>query len=265
MTSPYSPFQPRDPHADALAQLQKEVRSLRRLTLGAVALALVAAGTAGYGLVSTMPRTGQPAIAATAAPGATAAKVPTPAATAAAAPSGTIVLGKADSGLPVLDIYEDYQCPACAQVETYVASDIVALVASGKIEVRYHLMSFLDAGLGNDASVRAANGGFCAHEQGKFLAWHDALFAEANRPKTEGDGWTDAQLAKLAGAAGLDATSWGACVASGRFSSEVTDANDLSLKAGVTGTPTYKLNGTTLNLNSVMSSGGLKAFVEANA
>ena len=126
-------------------------------------------------------------------------------------------------------------------------------------------MSFLDHNLGNDSSTRAANGGFCAHEQGKFEAWHDTLFVTKNRPATEGDGWTDAQLTAFAGQAGLDMTAWGSCVQSGRTSDLITAANDLSLKAGVTGTPTFKLNGTTLNLNSVASAGGLVKLVEASS
>jgi protein-disulfide isomerase len=165
----------------------------------------------------------------------------------------------------VVDIYEDFQCPACASVERAFGPQVDELITSGKAEVRYHVMSFLDQNLRNDSSVRAANGGFCAHEQGKFAAWHDTLFADANRPPEEGDGWTDAQLTAFAGQTGVDMAAWGTCVQSGRTSALITAANDLSLSTGVNATPTFKLNGTQLNLNAVAAAGGLVKLVEASS
>ncbi len=266
----YPQFTPHDPQTDAVARLSKQVRSLRRLAFGGVALGLLATALAAFGLART-PQVASPAATVTA-PAATPASTPTPStvtigqpADAGAAPQGTIVLGAPGQNRPVLDIYEDFQCPACASAERTFGPQVDELVATGKAEVRYHVMSFLDHNLGNDSSTRAANGGFCAHEQGKFEAWHDTLFVTKNRPATEGDGWTDAQLTAFAGQAGLDMTAWGSCVQSGRTSDLITAANDLSLKAGVTGTPTFKLNGTTLNLNSVASAGGLVKLVEASS
>lgn len=260
---------------DAVARLERQVRSLRALAFGGLALGLVAVGLSAFSLARTpqagiagtavvSPAAVQPATTTVqAAPAAS-----TPAQTigkpadAGAAPSGTIVLGAAGQGFPVLDIYEDFQCPACESVEQRLGPDVDQLVAGGKTEVRYHMMSFLDANLHNDSSVRAANGGFCAHEQGKFGVWHDTLFAPENRPPNEGDGWTDAQLAGFAGKSGLDVAAWTNCVASKKHAAQVTDANQLSLKSGVNATPTYKLNGTKLGLQGVVDAGGLVAFVD---
>ena len=266
----YPQFTPHDPQTDAVARLSKQVRSLRRLAFGGVALGLLATALAAFGLART-PQVASPAATVTA-PAATPASTPTPStvtigkpADAGAAPQGTIVLGAPGQNRPVLDIYEDFQCPACASAERTFGPQVDELVATGKAEVRYHVMSFLDHNLGNDSSTRAANGGFCAHEQGKFEAWHDTLFVTKNRPATEGDGWTDAQLRTLAGSAGLDVPAWSACVASGKYAAQVTAANDLSLKGGVNSTPTFQLNGRKVDLNAALNAGGLKAYVEANA
>lgn len=263
-----APAGPRPEDASAaVADLRQQVSRLRTLALGGAALALVGVAMAAFALARP---TGTPV--ATPAPAAVASTVqattaqpPASPADAGPAPAGTIVLGAAGKGLPVLDIYEDFQCPACAQLEGYVGTDVDAVVASGRFEVRYHMMSFLDRMLRNDSSVRAANGGFCANDQGKFLAWHDVAFSSAYHPKKEGDGWTDAQLKAMAKASGLDVPAWSSCVASGKHDQEVTDANQLSLQAGVSSTPTLKLNGRTVDLNTALSSGGLKSWLEANS
>jgi len=264
---PQQGFAASDPLRDEVGRLRSEVRAARAVAFGGVALGLVATALAAFSLARTPQAPAGAAVATTttAATSAAAAPASPAAATVGAAPLGTIVLGAAGGGRPVLDIYEDFQCPACAAAESYVGDDVDALVAAKSVEVRYHMMSFLDQMLGNDSSVRAANGGFCAHEQGKFLSWHDTLFAKANHPKNEGDGWTDAQLRTLAGSAGLDVPAWSACVASGKYAAQVTAANDLSLKGGVNSTPTFQLNGRKVDLNAALNAGGLKAYVEANA
>ncbi len=259
--------------ADALARLERRLGSVRALAGASAALALVAVALAAFALArpglapaATTPPVQATTTAATTAPTPTALqmiKTGTPA-DAGAAPRGAIVLGTPGQGLPVLDIYEDFQCPACTSVEKIFGPQVDALLADGRIEVRYHMMSFLDQMLRNDSSVRAAAGGFCAHDQGKFAAWHGTLFAPANHPATEGDGWTDAQLATLAKTAGLDVAAWSTCVASGKHAQNVTDANDLSLAAGVNATPTFKLNGTKLDLQKVSNLGGLVRVVDAN-
>lgn len=264
---------PAMPHSEGdggrIADLERRLRSVRAVAVIGVALGVLGMGMAAVSLTrtpaaSSTPSVGQATTAAASAStiqaSAQAVSKPGPA-DAGEAPSGTIILGTAGKGLPVLDIYEDFQCPACAQVERVFGTQVDELVASGRVEVRYHMMSFLDEMLKNDSSVRAANGGFCAHDQGRFLAWHDVLFA--NHPANEGDGWTDGQLRALADKAGLDTASWSACVASGRFASAVSAANELSLQGGVNSTPTYMLNGAKLNLNSVAAT-GLAKYVEAN-
>jgi protein-disulfide isomerase len=255
--------------AEAIARLERRLGHLRALAGASAALALVAVALAAFALArpGLAPAATQPTASVTATSSAPTAlqmiKTGTPA-DAGAAPSGTIVLGTAGQGLPVLDIYEDFQCPACTSIEKIFGPQVDALLADGRIEVRYHMMSFLDGMLRNDSSVRAAAGGFCAHEQGKFGAWHGTLFAPANHPAKEGDGWTDAQLAALAKTAGLDVAAWSSCVASGKYAQQVADANELSLAAGVNATPTFKLNGTKLDLQKVSNLGGLARVVDAN-
>lgn len=251
-----------DPLQQKLDALASQVRSLRALMALAAVLALAALVLSGIAL--TRPGTTPASAPAAAPPAASASGTPVAIGTPAdAGPTiaGAITLGPAGQGLPVVDVFEDYQCPACASVQTVLGPQVDALVQGGRTEVRFHLMSFLDQMLRNDSSVRAAAGAFCAHEQDRFLAWHNAVWA--NHPAREGDGWTDAQLRDIADGAGLDVDAWGDCVASGTYADEVKAANDGSLEAGVNSTPTFRLNGTKLDLQSVVDAGGLGAVVDS--
>ena len=83
-----------------------------------------------------------------------------------------IVFNDELTGVPVIDIYEDFQCPVCAQFEQLNGDYIESLIADEKATVVYHTLSFLGA-----ESVGAANAAACAADEGKFLQYHEALYA----------------------------------------------------------------------------------------
>jgi len=146
--------------------------------------------------------------------------------------------------VPTVDVYADFQCPICGRFEQTFGPGLTAMAKAGEIKYVVHMMSFLDDNLRNDSSKRSANAAACAADAGKFLEYHAAVFAA--QPAKEGDGYTDAQLAefaKTAGISGAALTTWQKCTTSGQHSQYVTDVADASGKAGVTGTPTVKLNG----------------------
>ena len=137
-------------------------------------------------------------------------------ATPAGATMGTAYTAFADAtpkaGAPTVEVFEDFQCPACQQAEGILGSTLAELAQAGDIKLQYHVLNFLDRKLGNDGSVLAANGAFCAAEDGKFQEFHDAAYL--NQP-TEGSGWTVAGLKKLAEGAGLSGAAldtWQTCV-----------------------------------------------------
>jgi protein-disulfide isomerase len=151
----------------------------------------------------------------------------------------------AKSNAPTMDAFEDFQCPTCGELERALGPEIRTLADSGQIKLVYHMMSFLDANLGNDSSTRAANAAACAADAGKFLQYHAAVFA--GQPTKEGAGYTDVQLtqfAQTAGITGTALTTWQSCATSAQHAKYVTDVETAAGQAGVTGTPTIKLNGT---------------------
>lgn len=168
------------------------------------------------------------------------------------------------AGAPTLEIYEDFQCPACAQFEQAVGPTIKQLADDGKIKLVYHLKTFLDANLGTTHSLAMGNAAMCAADAGRFQAFHDTVYA--NMPAQEGQGWTSSQtegFAEEAGITGDAKETWQTCVDERTYGTYVESTEESSAKAGVNSTPTIKLAGTTLDLNAVRDSAGLVAAVEA--
>ena len=158
----------------------------------------------------------------------------------------------AKAGAPTLDLYEDFQCQVCGKLEQVFGKQIASMAQAGDIKLVVHMMSFLDAKLGNDASVRAAAAAACAADQGKFLDYHGVVYA--NQPAQEGAGYTDADLMGFASKAGIKGsalTSWTKCFDARTHLGYAKDVETAAEKAGVFSTPTLKLNGKDLPLQQL--------------
>lgn len=169
----------------------------------------------------------------------------------ATGPTGGIVVNadKVKAGAPTLDIYEDFQCPACEQLEKAVGPTITQMGEAGEVKVVYHIKNFLDANLGNDSSTRAGNAAACAADVGAFQAYHDQVYAHP--PAKEGDGYTDAQLEQFAtgaGISGANLVTWKKCVADKKYDAYIKGVDEATAKAGVNSTPTLQVNGKTFDL-----------------
>jgi len=164
---------------------------------------------------------------------------------------------------PTLDLYVDFQCPACARLEEALGAQMASMSAAGQIKLVVHTLSFLDDNLKNDSSARSANAAACASDAGAFLKYHTTVFAA--QPQKEGDGYTDAQLTEFATTSGITGpamTTWQQCTTSGQYNTYVTDVQRASDKASVTGTPTVKLNGKDIT-KTLTSPDALDAAVKA--
>jgi protein-disulfide isomerase len=190
-----------------------------------------------------------------------------------ALPKGVTAMGEgyrafadvtAKEGAPRVDVYEDFQCPACKQFEQLTGSTITSLAKEGRIVLVYHVKNFLDDNLRNDSSTRAGNAAFCAADAGRFQEFHDQVFP--GQPAQEGTGFTDADLRGFAEAAGLtgDALStWETCLEDGRYDAYVDSVEKKSFDDGVRGTPTVRIDGVDQELGAIASPEGFTAAVEA--
>ncbi len=165
-------------------------------------------------------------------------------------------------GAPAVDLYEDFQCPSCGQIEALLGSTITDAAKAGDIKLTYHVLNFLDGKLGNDGSIKAANGAFCAADAGKFDEYHNAAYA---KQPAEGTGYSTDLLKSLASTAGLTGTelaTWTQCVELGKYTNYVKAVNDKAFaKDGIQGTPTFKFNGTEVATAELASPEKFKAYV----
>ena len=144
-----------------------------------------------------------------------------------------------------LDLYEDPQCPVCAQFESQVGPAISGWIASGKVAVHYHVISFLDSASTTKYSSRAANALYAAAgvSPDAFAKYHQLLYQQ--QPAEGSAGLTEDKLVQLAQQAGAGAAA--DQIRAGTYAEYVARATDQSSKDGVTGTPTVLVNGRAVN------------------
>jgi len=128
------------------------------------------------------------------------------------------------SGPAHITIYEDFQCPACQQLEQSSNAELASLAQQGKATVEYVPISILDRlSGGTEYSTRAANAAYCAPAD-KFKAFHDKLYA--NQPAEGGTGLPDSKIIALAKEAGITDPSFASCVTTQKYKSFVTAQTD---------------------------------------
>jgi protein-disulfide isomerase len=167
----------------------------------------------------------------------------------AAAPTGVtadgygVLLGSADA--PVLvEVYEDFMCPACGRFEKATGAALREMTANGSVRVVYRPMAFLDGASTARYSTRALNAAACAVDVGRFAQYHERLFA--TQPAEGGPGLSDAQLVALGTEAGITNKGFADCVDGLSFETWTQRATDAASKAGVVQTPTILVNGAAL-------------------
>jgi protein-disulfide isomerase len=144
-------------------------------------------------------------------------------------PAGTPSTGPDSAAVTIVE-FTDYQCPFCHRAQSVV--DEVLTRYKGKVRL-VHRDFPLEGHPGAFPAARAAR---CAGEQGRFWEYHRSLMT------VEG-ALDDADLKQRAAAAGVDASKFGACVASKRHDEEIRESFAQGEALGVTGTPAYFING----------------------
>lgn len=140
------------------------------------------------------------------------------------------VLGN-PNGSKLLVEFSDYACGFCRQS----AQDVAALIAADpelKVVVReFPILS--------EASADAARMALAAAEQGKFAAFHEAMFA-AGPPNAQ-------TIDAAAKAAGLDLLAANAAILSGKYDQELAQNHTLGRELGFDGTPAWVIGDAVLS------------------
>lgn len=180
--------------------------------------------------------------------------------------------GSAAADAPVLEIWEDFQCPACGAVEAANGAGIAALADEGAVQLIWRPATFLDrANEGGDpgvarSSTRATAAWGCAIDAGRTKEFHDAVYA--SQPQEEGAGWTDEQfvgLAEQVGITGADLDTFRTCVADGTYLDWATSSGATFSSEGIQGTPFGLLDGVEVPTQTLAEDAALRALVSGGA
>lgn len=150
-------------------------------------------------------------------------------------------LGAVDAPV-VVEIWSDFQCPACKRFAEVVEPALVRdVVEPGTARLEYRDMAFLGRPSGYDESVEAAAAGRCAADQGRFWPFHAWIFANWNG-ENQGAFRTE-RLRQMAQDAGLDLAEYDSCMASGQQQAAARAETSAGASQGINSTPSVIING----------------------
>ena len=156
---------------------------------------------------------------------------------------GTTV-GKADAPLKLVE-FEDFQCPFCLRHTGNIEPKLVdEYVRTGKMSITYKNLPLL----GFESTI-AARAGVCAAEQDKFWQFHNQLFKkEADAGQDVGEKlnvgrFSEAAVKDIATSLGMDATKFSDCYGDNKSLQAVQDQTREAQTLGMSGTPSFLLNG----------------------
>ncbi|MEO3867197.1 thioredoxin domain-containing protein [Nonomuraea sp. B12E4] len=176
---------------------------------------------------------------------------------------GSVVMAKQGVTQPVVDIYEDFQCPACKELERVSGQTFKNIAAEGKAKVVYHPITIFSQEPTKSNSVRAGGAARCIADGKQWLAFHDLLFK--NQPSETSPGFQPNQLVEWGKQAGVTAPGFEQCVTSGKNAQAQLSYSQKVLAAQkIQATPTVKLNGTEIDNQALFSPQQLRdAITEA--
>jgi protein-disulfide isomerase len=149
---------------------------------------------------------------------------------------GSMVLADKSSDAPVLDVYEDFDCPICKEMHSKVDATIQKLAMEGKVKVVFHPVTIFQDEPMRSNSIRAAAAARCVPEE-NWLAFRDELYAMQPAPHGSASGFTVQELVAAARKVGAAVDE---CVSSQSYAK--THLAETA-KIRIEGTPTVLLDG----------------------
>ena len=145
---------------------------------------------------------------------------------------------------PTIDVWVDYQCPACRTFEVLNGGYLNEVIAQKKAKVVFHPLTFIGA-----ESIIAANAAACAADENKFVDMNLALFQNQGSSENSGRWQGDAMLA-IGESIGIKSDSFKQCVREGNYVKWTRNVTEASASKNVNSTPTIRINGKDLDRNT---------------
>ncbi|MCW8884991.1 MAG: DsbA family protein [Motiliproteus sp.] len=157
--------------------------------------------------------------------------------------------GSADAKVTLIE-FADYQCPHCKKASKIV-KDLLKRY-EGDLKVVYRDFPINPSGISRKVSEAAV----CAQEQGKFWPFHDLAFERQSYLKA-------IKPDLLAKQVGLDMDQFNACYAGDDNTAKVAASSNEAEELGLTGTPSFFVNGKLLHVHGELEPALIKAVEDA--
>lgn len=150
------------------------------------------------------------------------------------------IKGNSNAKVTIIE-FADFRCPFCEQFFTQTETQIFKdYVDTGKVKFAFRNFAFL-----GPASVTAADAVECANDQGKFWDYHDYLYK--NQPsESDTSMYNTDTLTQAAVTLGMNGDTFRACLDGKKDEAKANADLADGQKAGVSGTPSFFINGISL-------------------
>lgn len=150
------------------------------------------------------------------------------------------IFGPADAKVTVVE-FANFLCTHCKDHSSDVLPQIKRdYIDTGKIRYAFRDLPFV----GQDMVIRAGEAAACAADANLYFPYQEVLFrSNANWANLSGDA-LDAYFADLAGQVGMAPATFSDCLKSGKKRDGVLADQKAAEALGITGTPTFYVNGT---------------------
>ena len=151
-------------------------------------------------------------------------------------------LGNPDAPVTIIE-YGDFQCTHCQSFYATTESLLINNhVETGEVLFEYRALDFL-----GPESKLAAEAAYCAADQNMFWEYHDVVFSNYSTGNT--GGYAEERLIDFAETLDMDQDAFVSCLRSGEKAQQVAEDVAAARADGVTGTPSFLVNGLLLGGN----------------
>lgn len=153
----------------------------------------------------------------------------------------THIKGNSDAVITLVE-YSDFQCPACATAQPVVKDILNEFGDNIKFEYKHFPLPM------HPLAEPAARAAEAAGQQGKFFEFHDMLFEKQKNWSNSTN--PNAIFVQYAEELGLDVQKFRQHMNAPLLSDKIDENKKDGLELGITGTPTFFLNGEKMELTS---------------
>lgn len=160
-----------------------------------------------------------------------------------------------------LDMYEDFQCGFCLSHTAEAEPTLIEeYVKTGKLQITFKHLPVLGT-----ESLRAATASQCAADQDRFWDYQNRLFLEIaeKNPARNSGAFSDDNLRKFASDVGLDVDEFDQCFNSDTHLALIQQQERDARAFGLTGTPSFVINGQPLGSGGFDVEGWRRVLDEA--